>query len=618
MAWQLPPVFFLYLLVCLAMAAIGFTGYRHRDIAGSRPLTLTALSVAGWTGLETVSIAATGYTVIIAVANLAYLPIAFLPVVLVWFAEAYTGHDTPLTRYGFAPLLVMPALTQVFVWTNPAHNLFYTERALDYATPFVTTASEWGPLFWVHSAYSYALLLTASYYLLRTLIVSEDVYSGQAAAILLGVLAPWVSNALYLGGLIQFPTDPTPIAFSVTVLAFVVAIYRHRLLQLVPVARELARDELMDSLGEGVLILDEQDRVVDCNERALALVEDRDAVVGHTLASVAPDIASKLDGLETTADGEPVGAEVAIRRDGRLRHYDVRVTRLRRGHGVLTGRLVSLREVTERRQREQRLDVLNRTLRHDLRNEANVVIGYAELGQRQHPDAEWVEAIRTHVSGLVDMSEKVRQIEQAFDEEQVEPTTVDAVDVVGAVVDSIENDHPDLDITSHTPATAPVHAIELVDAAIRNAVENAVEHNDNPDPLMDVAVRVTREDDTVAISVSDNGPGIHEDEQAVLLRGRETQLDHVSGLGLWLIHWIVTRSGGEIEITENDPRGTVLTIRLPAGGEDTRGREADTEVADGAAAAVGGAAEGWAGAPDDSGSERGAGRSNATPDGGSS
>jgi len=608
MAWQLPPVAFLHAGICVAMAKIGTTAYRNGDVTGSRPLALLAFTLATWTGGNAFVLAATDFAVKTALHDFIYLPIAVLPVVLLWFAESYTGHDTPLTRYGIAPLLVVPAATQVVIWTNPFHGLFYTARALDRSGSLVTLASEWGPWFWFHSAYSYLLVFVASYYLLRMLIVSDDLYSGQSTALLIGVCTPWLSNALYLGGLFPFPTDPTPIAFSITVVAFVVAIYRHRLLQLVPVARELARDELMDSLGEGVFVLDEQDRIVDCNQRALDLVAvERGSVVGDTLASIAPDIATKLDGLETTEGGEPVATEVALRQDGRLRHYDVRVTRLRRGRGVLTGRLVSLRDVTERRQREQRLDVLNRTLRHDLRNEANVVLGYAELGQRQHPEAEWIEAIREHVAGMVDLSEKVRQIEQALDEEQVDPVAVDAVAVVEEVVDAVEHDHPDLDITTSLPATASVRAIELIDAAVRNAVENAVVHNDNPDPLKDVSVRVARDGDTVSISVHDNGPGIHTDEQAVLLRGRETQLDHVSGLGLWMINWIVTRSGGEIEIGENDPRGTVVTIRLPAGHDPASGQTESRPTPHGDSVASDVAAN------DDRPL-----RSNATPDGGSS
>jgi PAS domain S-box-containing protein len=564
MAWQFPPFLLVHTVVCLAMVGIAVAAYRNREIAGSVPLTGLAALVAVWALGAIGHIARTDYLGQVVFGNLTYFPIAVVPVLLLYFAESYTGHETVLTRYGPLPLLVVPAATQVVVWTNPAHGLFFASREVVADGSLVTMSVEWGAWFWVHGAYSYTLLTVASYHLLRTLVVSEDVYSMQAAALLVGVFTPWVSNALYLGGLLEVTVDPTPIAFSITVAAFVVAIYRHRLLQMVPVARELARDELMDSLVEGVVVLDERERIVDCNQPALGIFGRGDVdPIGEPLGTVAPDLAAALDDLDADG-GTPARAEVALQPDGTLRYYDVRVTRLRRGGGVLSGRLVSLRDVTERRQREQRLDVLNRTLRHDLRNEANVVLGYAELGQQKHPDAEWLAAIRDHVSGMVDLSEKVRQIEQALDDDHVDTTTVDAVTVVESVVTTVAADRPDLDIGTDLPASAPVRAVELLDAAVRNAVENAVEHNDNPDPLMEVAVSVTREGDTVSITVTDNGPGIHADEQAVLLRGRETQLDHVSGLGLWMINWIVTKSGGEIEIGENDPRGSVVTIRLPA------------------------------------------------------
>jgi len=569
MAWQFPVFLLVHTVVCLAMVGIAVAAYRNREIAGSVPLAGLAALVAVWVLGAIGHIARTDYAGQVVFGNITYLPIALVPVLLLYFTEAYTGHETVLTRYGPLPLLVVPVATQVVIWTNPSHGLFFASREVVANGSLVSMVVGWGPWFWVHGAYSYALVAVASYHLLRALVVSEDVYSMQAAAILVGVCSPWVSNALYLSGLLWVPVDPTPIAFSVTVAAFVVAIYRHRLLQMVPVARELARDELMDSLVEGVVVLDERGRIVDCNQPVLGIFGRGDVdPIGEQLGTVAPDLAAALDDLD--GDGGPVRAEVALQPDGRLRYYDVRVTRLRRGGGVLSGRLVSLRDVTERRQREQRLNVLNRTLRHDLRNEANVVLGYAELGQQKHPDAEWLTAIQDHVSGMVDLSEKVRQIEQALDDEHVDTATVDAVEIVDDVVADITADRPDLDIAIDLPATAPVQAVELLDAAVRNAVENAVEHNDNPDPLMEVSVAVSREGDTVSITVVDNGPGIHADEQAVLLRGRETQLDHVSGLGLWIINWIVTKSGGEIEIGENEPRGSVVTIRLPAEDDEDR------------------------------------------------
>jgi signal transduction histidine kinase len=235
---------------------------------------------------------------------------------------------------------------------------------------------------------------------------------------------------------------------------------------------------------------------------------------------------------------------------------------------------VSIRDVTERRQREQRLDVLNRALRHDLRNEANVILGYAELGMKNNPDAEWVQEIQDHVAGMIDLSTKARQIEQAIGNGDVSPRPVEMVSTVESAVEDIDADRPDVEIDTDLPDTANARAIEFVGAAITNALENAIEHNDNPDPLVEVSVALQTTDEDVLVEISDNGPGIHPDEREVLLRGRETQLEHVSGLGLWIINWIVTESGGEVRFAENDPRGSIITIRLPRADEEPTGNAA--------------------------------------------
>jgi len=460
----------------------------------------------------------------------------------------------------------MPGLTQGFVWTNPSHGLMWSQRVLEHTGGITSLSVQYGPWFWIHAVYSYSLILATIVLLVRMLIVSETIFRSQAIALLVGLFAPVVANIVYLAGLITIEFDPTPLAFSVSSVMFLIAIYRHRLLEMVPVAREVARDELMDNLIEAVFILDDRGCISDFNNRAQQLSgETEQNLMGQHLDEVVPDLADEL-GKTAVPDGQSgdTRTEIALRQNGTLRHYDVRITELRRGAGLLTGTLVSLRDVTNRRQREQRLDVLNRALRHDLRNEANVILGYAELGMQNHPDAEWVQAIQEHVSGMVDLSAKVRQIEQALDGENVDPCPIDVAAAVRSVVDDIEAERPDLTIETDIPDSMYVSAIELVDSAIRNALENAIEHNDNPDPLIEVSVSVHQtENGAVAIEITDNGPGIHEDEREVLLRGRETQLEHISGLGLWMINWIVTESGGSIGFDENDPRGSIVTIRLP-------------------------------------------------------
>ncbi|MFB6142377.1 MAG: histidine kinase N-terminal 7TM domain-containing protein [Halorientalis sp.] len=562
MVWQYSPYGIIHVGIALVVATLAALAYRNRETSGVGPLAHLLALVAVWSALAAGRMLSASVAQLRLFDSLTYLPIALVPVAFLAFAEEYTGTETPLTRFGRWPLLALPLLTQVVVWARP--GLFWTSRELTRVGGFATLTYDYGPWFWVHSAYSYLLLAVGSLLLVRTLIVSGQQYRGQTAAISLGVFVPWSVNAVYITGVYRPPFDPTPAAFAASAALFLVAIYRHKLLELVPVAREVARDELMDNLAEAVFIVDERSQVIDCNAQACDITAvDRTEMIGRELGDVLPDLGPVLERADESEE-DRLETDLALRHDDDLRYYDVRVSELRRGGGLVAGQLVSLRDVTERRQREQRLNVLNRTLRHDLRNEANVILGYAQLGKREHPDAEWVDAIREHVQGMVDLSTKVRQLEQALDGQDVQSTVVDVSATVQSVVDSVSADHPEADIETDLAEGVYASAIELIDAALEDALENAVEHNDNPDAEVEVSVRVRETaGDDVVVEIADNGPGIPQHERAVLLRGRETQLDHISGLGLWFINWIVTESGGTVAFDENEPSGSVVTIRLP-------------------------------------------------------
>jgi PAS domain S-box-containing protein len=567
-----------HVVAAVGILAVAAVAARHDDTPGAKPLAVLSVTIAFWTLANGAILTRSDPASRRLLADLAHLGVVLVPVALLYFAVEYTNHEVSLTRYGPGPLLAVPAITTALIWTNPAHELMWQNRGT--ADMWVAAGQRsFGPWFWVHAGYSYLLIAVASYLLLRMLVVSEDVYRGQAAALVVGIAIPWLANAVHLAGLSPFAFDPTPIGFGLSAVAFLFAIYREHLLELTPVARELARDELMDSLAEAVFILNDDRVVVDCNERAREIVGDS-AVdpVGSTLSATLPELAAAVETAVDAASNGDHETETAFRQRGRLRHYDLHVTELRRGGGLLSGHLVSLRDVTDRRQREQRLDVLNRALRHDLRNDANVILGYAELGMENNPDADWVRAIQEHVSDMVELSAKVRDLEEALGEGETETRRIDIVAVVERVVDQVETERPDLDVETELPDSARVEAVEFVDTAVENAVENAVEHNDNPDPLIEAAVTVrTTDRDTVEVEIADNGPGIHEDERAVLLRGRETQLDHVSGLGLWIINWIVTESGGEIRFSENEPRGSIVTLELPGADPDSTATEQESQ-----------------------------------------
>jgi len=100
--------------------------------------------------------------------------------------------------------------------------------------------------------------------------------------------------------------------------------------------------------------------------------------------------------------------------------------------------------------------------------------------------------------------------------------------------------------------------------AVEHVVRNAAEHNDAADPRVEITARRPATDaGVVEVTVADNGPGIPTDEKEVLLDGEKTPLKHGSGLGLWIVNWIITRTGGRIAFERNEPRGSRVTMALP-------------------------------------------------------
>ncbi|SEP05514.1 Signal transduction histidine kinase [Halogranum amylolyticum] len=241
------------------------------------------------------------------------------------------------------------------------------------------------------------------------------------------------------------------------------------------------------------------------------------------------------------------------------------------------------------REHRQRLEVLHRVLRHNLRNEMSVVMNYADIAADFTTDdrvADAMEVVLGASRDLTRLSEKARQIEEAIDTGR-RRRPVDLTELVETTVADLREEYPDVTLVTSLPNSSWVLASPSLRRAVENVCENACEHNDDATPRVEVSVTdpadpeepetsdpatATEERaigvhdggrEQVRLVVVDNGPGIPERELTALRQGRETELEHASGLGLWLTYWVVDNSGGEIEFADAEPRGAVVTIDLP-------------------------------------------------------
>lgn len=239
--------------------------------------------------------------------------------------------------------------------------------------------------------------------------------------------------------------------------------------------------------------------------------------------------------------------------------------------GALVGFVVGVYNTRQRRAQtrvdraNRQLTILNRVLRHDIRNKANVIRGNAGLLTRESVDtAAKAEQIEQHATHLVQLGEQARQIERVLNEERQSQQAVDIASVVASCCERIRRDYPRAAIESSLDSAQYVVAHQLIESAVANVIENAFEHNDKQTPHVTVASTVVSDEGTdyVELRIADDGPGIPETEIEALERGYETELQHSTGLGLWLVHWIIRNADGEIRFEENEPAGSVVCLRM--------------------------------------------------------
>ena len=227
--------------------------------------------------------------------------------------------------------------------------------------------------------------------------------------------------------------------------------------------------------------------------------------------------------------------------------------------------LLTVQDVTDRRQRRQQSEVLHRIIRHNLRNDLTVVLGHARrlAEELDGTAAESARTIASTANQLRDLSETVRDAEDLLGQE----TTRRPVDVTAMLREELRDfrAREDVRVEATLPESRYVLADRPLQTALEHLLDNAVEHSDRETTTVAIDVSpATDRPGWVTIEIADDGPGIPEYETAVLTAGEETPLEHGSGIGLWIVHWLITRYGGELSFRERPRGGSVVRIDLPA------------------------------------------------------
>jgi PAS domain S-box-containing protein len=331
---------------------------------------------------------------------------------------------------------------------------------------------------------------------------------------------------------------------------------------------------LIEHIGDAVVEFEliEGDPIVREVNRAFVDVfgYDRTAVIDASLNEfIVPewlsDEAQTLD--ERTASGEINYRRVQRETADGLREFLYRGVPYD-GDSDRAGGFAVYTDLTKVTRKERRLQVLNRVLRHNLRNTVNSITGYTNLlrDQRQTgaETARLTEAIESSANDLETLVREATAIQRTLNTDPQADHTVDCVLLLRDTVSTFRDRYPDATVRTDLPDRTVVRATDRLGLAVEALIQNAIVHNPADHPTVEVRIESVGDDGWIDVVVADDAPTIPAAERKVITGEADiTPTRHASGLGLWLVKWTVEGFGGELAFETSDLGGNEVRLRLP-------------------------------------------------------
>lgn len=334
--------------------------WQRRRTRGVIPFVLLMLTVTEWSLASAFQMAAFDFNAVFFWVRMRYIGIVCVSTLWLIFAQEYTEQSRGFSRRTLALLTIEPVVFLILVWTNNWHHWVWPETSAYFNGQIVVWSRTHGLVHWLHFVYSYVLMIWGTVAFVRMLFRSPRFYKAQITALLIVGLIPLLGNALstfggYLSPSFDLPFDLTPFAFSLSGVVIALSLYTFKFLDIVP----LARSTVVEGLQDGLLVLDDQGRLVDLNPVAWQILGQPAAeVVGKPYA----DVLRAYPVLSVQLEGDGKASQIVVGEEDAARWYESRVVALYDKEQRLRGRMVTLHDVTEHKRAEASLEAQTRLL----------------------------------------------------------------------------------------------------------------------------------------------------------------------------------------------------------------------------------------------------------------
>lgn len=596
-----------FVIVSLGITAIlsvtlAIRAWRQRSVSGAvaASIAFLMLAVIWWIVGYTFEIVSVDPSLKLVWYRAKFLAIVAIPVIWFAFAAHYTRREKWVTTRWLLLLAIVPALTTLFIWTNPLHHLMWESYRPETIGEISIIFSETAIWFWVHSFYSYGLIVIGTALLIRQFAGSPRLYRRQLMAVFVAAAVPSAASAATVFG--SLPIDLTPFAFAVTGLSLTLGLLRYQFLDLLPIAREI----VINGMSDGMIVLDRLERIVELNPAAQKVINRPAAdLIGQPITETLQLLIRNPELAARYRSAEPIQDEIVLEGDA-PRFLDVRASPLYDNQQRLTGRVIVFREITERKLAEQRIQSQNETLvrtnqelalarkqaedatqlksqflatmSHEFRTPLNAIIGYTEIqlegmtGELTEEQRDYQKRVLTngeHLLGLINEVLDLSKIEAGRMEIVRNPFNVrewlNEILLQNRVLAESKGLQFNVDIDPQLPETIVGDSARLKQIVI-NLVSNAIKFTEKGTVKANLSAN---DAESWKITVTDSGIGIPAHAQETIF-DEFRQVDSTStrqyggtGLGLAIVKKLVLLMSGKINLKSGTGEGSTFTVTIP-------------------------------------------------------
>jgi len=577
--------FTIYSLFFLVTALVSFFGaflaWHRRRVKGA--LEINWLMIASgvgafWVIFET---SATTMAEKIFFSKLEFIGGSFTPALYLIFVLRFIGKDKFLSVKNIILLLIVPLITLVMVFTNDYHNLMWSGFS---AISAKTNLMEYyhGLWFWTgYIAYSYIMLITATIGIFSFIYHHRNSFQYHGWVILLGGILPWTASILYLTGVNITPgLDLAPASITVSGLLLIYAIFNNRFLDLVPIARET----LVETLQDGIIALDGQNRIQDINGAALRyLGVTNKSILGLAAMESGATVTSLLNAI--TAE-YPID-QVEIQNGTELKTFQIIKQTIKNQSG---SRIIIIRDISDHVSQQKELikakekaeesdrlkSAFLANISHEIRTPMNGILGFTELlrelklsEDEQQEYLAIIEKSGTRMLNIINDIISLSSLEAGLS--KVKITNFDINDQISIIYNTFEAQAREkgLELTvinNIDTAGAKVNSDkEKVRDILANLIKNAIKFT----PKGSIVFGSRRNSGELEFYVKDTGIGINPEQKDLIFerfrQGSESVARYYegAGLGLSISKAYVLLLGGRIWVESEEGKGSTFYFTIP-------------------------------------------------------